>query len=48
MHRYEKKTKLVLIFCFTKIDTTLDGRGEVECRGADHADDDRVVEEDHD
>ena len=32
----------------TKIDTTLDWRGEVECRGADHADDDRVVEEDHD
>ena len=45
-----KKDKLgtsFLLYISTKINTTLDGRGEVECRGADHADDDRVVEEDH-
>ena len=33
---------------YTKIDTTLDRRGEVEGGGAHHAHDDRVVEEDHD
>ena len=33
---------------FTKIDATFDWGGEVEGGGAHHADDDRVVEEDHD
>ena len=51
------KTELTEIKCaskifghllkYTKIHTRLDRRGEVEGGGADHADDDGVVEEDH-